>query len=277
MAGGLKFQNISLGRLEKGSTVVVELSRAANVRLMTPANVNAFKSNRRHQMAKGSGLVKTSPHRIVVPSTGRWHFTVDLIGLKPGTVTVRHHVEPAPPPIAKSAPVSRPAFTRSSDLSTIRHVPQAEVPQSPSGRRWDVFISHASEDKADVAAPLKEALEAQGLEVWLDVANMRIGDSLRRKIDDGLAHSAFGVVVLSPSYFDKGWPQYELDGIIGRTVSGEQQMLPIWHGLTKDEVQRRSPSLADKLARSTATHTVAEIADEIAAVVKDTANGEDSA
>lgn len=63
---------------------------------------------------------------------------------------------------------------------------------------------------------------------------------------------------------EKGWTNYELDGIVTRAVTGEQILLPIWHGVTKSEVVAFSPSLADKVARSTATHTVEEIAREIA-------------
>lgn len=132
---------------------------------------------------------------------------------------------------------------------------------------WDVFISHASEDKEAVAEPLAEELTARGVKVWLDKTELRIGDSLRRKIDAGLAKSRFGVVVLSRSFFAKGWPQYELDGIVSRSISGEQTLLPLWHEITKTEVQQYSPSLVDKIARSTAQFTIDEIADEIAEVV----------
>jgi hypothetical protein len=59
-----------------------------------------------------------------------------------------------------------------------------------------------------------------------------------------------------------------LDGLVTRAVSGEQVLLPIWHNITKKEVIQYSPSLADKLARSTATHTVEEIAAEIIEVIK---------
>lgn len=52
-----------------------------------------------------------------------------------------------------------------------------------------------------------------------------------------------------------------------RAVSGEQILLPIWHNVTKREVIGYSPSLADRLARSTATHTVEDIAAEIIEVV----------
>jgi hypothetical protein len=52
---------------------------------------------------------------------------------------------------------------------------------------WDIFISHASEDKAEVARPLQKILEGAGLRVWLDENQLEIGDSLREKIDEGLA------------------------------------------------------------------------------------------
>jgi len=96
----------------------------------------------------------------------------------------------------------------------------------------------------------------------------RIGDSLRRKIDQGLARSAFGVVIFSVAFFAKGWPQYELDGIVTRSVAGEQNLLPIWHKVSKDEVRAQSPSLADKVARSTSAFTAQEIAEEIARRVR---------
>jgi len=136
------------------------------------------------------------------------------------------------------------------------------------GQTWDVFISHASEDKADIARPLYDALTAIGVSVWFDEAELHIGDSLRRKIDQGLARSAFGVVIFSIALFAKGWPQYELDGIVTRSVAGEQNLLPIWHKVSKDEVRAQSPSLADKVARSTSAFTAQEIAEEIARRVR---------
>lgn len=51
---------------------------------------------------------------------------------------------------------------------------------------------------------------------------------------------------------------------MSRTISGEQILLPIWHGIAKQEVIDFSAPLADKVARSTATHTVDDIAQEIA-------------
>lgn len=110
-------------------------------------------------------------------------------------------------------------------------------------------------------------LFARGPSVWYDEFELRIGDSLRRKIDKGLANSRFGVVVLSQALFGRGWLEYELDGLVTRAVSGDQVLLPVWHNVTKGEVISYSPSLSDRLARSMATHIVAEIAAEIVDVI----------
>lgn len=254
----LQFQSYDLGRQQRGAVAVVRLSgNAANVRLMDTHNFNNFRHGRQHRYV--GGLATQSPVRLAIPSDGRWYVTVDLIGLR-GTVRSGVVVEPPHLPPLRSA-VNAP-------LSQIRHEAPPDVGINDEQHVWDVFVSHASEDKAAVARPLAEHLRERGLTVWLDDFELRIGDSLRRKIDAGLAGSRFGVVILSRSFFAKGWPQYELDGLVTRQVSGEQSLLPIWHDITKDEVKARSPSLADKIARSTAQYTIEEIAHEIADVVR---------
>jgi hypothetical protein len=85
---------------------------------------------------------------------------------------------------------------------------------------WDVFISHACEDKESFVRPLAEALRARGLRVWYDEFTITVGDSLRRSIDRGLANSRYGIVVLSPNFFAKDWPQKELDGLAARDSTG---------------------------------------------------------
>lgn len=121
-------------------------------------------------------------------------------------------------------------------------IPSANAPE------WDVFISHASEDKESFVRPLAEKLAAQGLRIWFDELTLKIGDSLRRSIDAGLSRSRFGVVVISPSFLAKEWPQRELDGLTAREVDGNKVILPIWHGIDFDGVRRFSPVLADRLA-----------------------------
>src|ERR1035441_961792 len=117
---------------------------------------------------------------------------------------------------------------------------------------WDAFICHASEDKVSFVEPLANELRKYGLRVWYDRFTLRIGSSLRESIDKGLAKSRFGIVVLSPAFFAKNWPQKELNALFSREVQGNKVILPIWHGVTKEDVLRYSPLLSDLVACNTA-------------------------
>jgi hypothetical protein len=109
----------------------------------------------------------------------------------------------------------------------------------------DCFISHASEDKEAVARPLAHALKGRGYEVWFDEFELEPGDSLPRKIDEGLAGSRFGVVVLSEKFFAKNWTKLELDALVARQMVGSERIiLPVWHGIDEDYLEVVSPTLA---------------------------------
>lgn len=253
----MNFTQYDLGWRSRGEIVEVILSgNAANVRLMDSSNFQGFKNGRNHRYI--GGLAKRSPVHLQIPSSGHWYVTIDMSGLR-GSVKSSARVLPSALPEIREAP-----------LSSIPSLVQQESSPSVDAhvREYDVFISHASEDKEAVVGPLANALKDEGLSVWYDDFELKIGDSLRRKIDLGLANSRVGLVVLSHSFISKGWTNYELDGIVTRTVTGEQILLPIWHNISKSEVVKFSPSLADKVARSTTTHTVEEIAAEIAELIR---------
>ena len=127
---------------------------------------------------------------------------------------------------------------------------KGDVPKSKN-YEYDVFISHASEDKEEIARPLAEALTKRDLRVWYDESTLRVGDSLRRAIDHGLANSRYGVVILSPSFFKKNWPQKELDGLVAREDEMQKVILPIWHQVNHDDVAKFSLLLADRVAAKT--------------------------
>ncbi len=113
----------------------------------------------------------------------------------------------------------------------------------------DLFISHASEDKTAIARPLAVRLRDRGWAVWFDEFELVLGDRLRETIDRGLAETRFGVVILSPHFFAKQWPQRELDGLTAREVgTGRKLILPVWHEVDYAFVARFSPTLADRLA-----------------------------
>jgi hypothetical protein len=113
---------------------------------------------------------------------------------------------------------------------------------------WDVFISHASEDKDAIARPLANALRSLGNRVWFDEFTLSLGDSLRRSIDHGLGSSRFGVVVISPAFIEQEWPKRELDALYARETDGEKVIIPLWHNVTFNDVKKFSPLLLDRLA-----------------------------
>ncbi len=111
--------------------------------------------------------------------------------------------------------------------------------------------------------PLAESLSTLGCRVWYDEFELRVGDSLRRSIDKGLVNSRFGIVVLSKAFFKKNWTKYELDGLTAKEIDGVKVILPIWYGISKKDVMRYSPSLADKIALDASKHPVKHIAKKL--------------
>jgi TIR domain-containing protein len=117
--------------------------------------------------------------------------------------------------------------------------------------KFDIFISYASEDK-QLAKRLAEALQQAGLRVWYDDFELKLGDSISESVDAGLAESRFGVVIISRHFLHKPWPKRELRGLVSRELaSGGRVILPIWHGISKNDLMEVSPPLADVLAVST--------------------------
>ncbi len=254
MSGFLQFD---LGSCRRGQIVDVTLrGNQANIRLMPASQFASYRAGRRHTFY--GGRATRSPVRLTVPHDGQWVVIVDMEGLA-GTVNAAVRVRPGalPPlrPVENAAALAEDGFGP---------VPDGGGPE----RTYDVFVSHATEDKDDVVRPLAHALTGLGLAVWYDEFELRVGDGLRRSIDKGLVQSRFGIIVLSEAFFAKNWPRYELDGLVAREMQGTKVILPVWHRLTRDVLLRYSPSLADKVALSTGDYTVAEIAEQIAIVVR---------
>lgn len=138
---------------------------------------------------------------------------------------------------------------------------------------FDVFISHATEDKDDFVRPLALELARLGYSVWFDEFSLELGDSLRRSLDNGLSNARFGVVVLSPSFFAKNWTQYKLDSLTQRELTGgEKVILPVWHKVSRLDVSRYSLRLADKIAIDS-SHGVTAIALKISEVLGEPSGG----
>jgi len=130
---------------------------------------------------------------------------------------------------------------------------------------YDVFISHAWEDKESFVDEFVLELIKSGVKPWYDKEQITWGDSMRMRIDSGLSKSKLGIVVISPNYIAEGkyWTKTELDGLFQLESVNGKTILPIWHNITKKEVIEYSPTIAGRLAMNTASMTSSEIAAEM--------------
>jgi hypothetical protein len=156
----------------------------------------------------------------------------------------------APAPVAPPQPA--PAILR-----------QAPTPKQQKNKKWDVFISHASEDKTYVR-PLAQALSDARISVWYDEMSLEWGDDIRTKIDEGLANSRFGIVIVSKAFLKKKqWTDHELSGLFALEEPGKKVILPIWHEIEKADLIQYSPSLVLRLAMLSSRDSHADIVERI--------------
>lgn len=90
---------------------------------------------------------------------------------------------------------------------------------------WEVFLCHASEDKAEVVRPLYSHLTARGISCWIDEAEIAWGDSIVEKIQHGLSRARYVIVVLSPQLLQKQWAQKELRSALALELASDRNVL----------------------------------------------------
>jgi hypothetical protein len=135
-------------------------------------------------------------------------------------------------------------------------------------KKWDLFISHAKEDKKDVVEPLAINLERFGVGVWYDTLSLSTGDRLSAAIDKGLKNSIFGLLVISPAFLAKKWPKYEGEFLLQRERVADTMILSLWHNVEYEQVHTWSPELADRLPIRTHGLSPVDIALEIIKVIR---------
>src|SRR5215813_3440446 len=148
---------------------------------------------------------------------------------------------------------------------TIQHAADA-LDEGGAREWWDVFISHATEEKAEVAVPLTRKLEERGLRVWLDRQQIDLADNLRGKVNEGIARSRFAVALLSARYLDKKWTLDELDAFMAREELGPRVVLPVLHGIEAATLAEKYPLLANRIFGDT-SKGLDMVADQIVRVV----------
>lgn len=131
--------------------------------------------------------------------------------------------------------------------------------------KYDIFVSYTSLDKEFVRM-LVHKLTDRGLAVWFDQGALRLGDDVLRSLEDGLEHSNYFLLVLSPSFFQGSWTQFERGVALSRV--GEDHILSVYRGIDLNEIKSHAPLLADRTAISADRHSIDEIADMIFKVIQ---------
>jgi len=127
-----------------------------------------------------------------------------------------------------------------------------------------IFISHASEDKAEFAKPMADHfLTQKGIDAWLDLYEIVGGDDLVEKIWEEGFNADCMVVLLSPDFLTKKWPMNELRTAIAKKINDKFRVIP---------VVVRPCAVPDALASTLRFEvgkdgTIIQIADKIADIV----------
>lgn len=171
-------------------------------------------------------------------------------GVTPGDLLI-HVMELLAYTGVASDEVPAPAATADQAVASVRPPPSAPAPAEPE-YKYDLFISHASEDKLPFVDGLVEALKINGLNVWYDKEQIGLGDSISARINQGLRESRFGLVVFSQHFLIKPWTGAELESLFAmQLLTGRKRLLPLLHEVTIDQVTAQLPLMADRLSCNT--------------------------
>lgn len=130
----------------------------------------------------------------------------------------------------------------------------------------DLFLCHAWDDRHGVATELNDLLEAEGVSVWFSEKDILLGQPFMREIDRGLAKSRAGLVLVTPALLERvnnrGVSDKELSELLAR-----DQLIPVVHETTYEEVRKVSPLLGSRHGLDTAEDSIEVIATKIAELV----------
>ncbi len=142
-------------------------------------------------------------------------------------------------------------------ISTVS-VPKYQAKSLPE---YDVFISHASKDKADLVEELYQSLNKLGVAIFYDKESLEWGDNWKDRILNGTNKAEFAIIVISENFFDREWTERELSEFLNRqNRNGQKLILPILHNITVSQLQGKYPSVADLQAIDSSKYNCDQIA-----------------
>ena len=126
---------------------------------------------------------------------------------------------------------------------------------------YDVFISHANKDKADIVDELYQSIEKLGVSIFYDKKSLEWGDNWKDKILNGVKKAEFAIIVISENFFDREWTEKELNEFLRRqNRNGQKLILPILHNISFGDLMEKYPSVADIQAIESCDYTSDQIA-----------------
>lgn len=146
-------------------------------------------------------------------------------------------------------------------LTPIRETVETRATQQPDLR--DVFLCHAWDDRQGAAKELHDLLEAAGVKVWFSEKDLGLGVPMMRAIDKGLANSRIGLVLVTPALLNRLPKEGVADKELSALLAGNQ-LVPIVHNTTYEELRNVSPLLASRSGLDTREDTMAVVASKIA-------------
>jgi hypothetical protein len=109
--------------------------------------------------------------------------------------------------------------------------------------KYDAFFSYATEE-TQLAHEIVGGLRSRGLKIWYAPLNLKIGDMLLDSIERAIVESRASILLISKAYLCKGWTNYEMDILVRHQLEKKIKILPIWHGVSKEEVETRHVGLS---------------------------------
>jgi hypothetical protein len=133
--------------------------------------------------------------------------------------------------------------------TVIRYRGPTYVEERSRFARPKAFISHDSRDGA-IARDIAIGLSQMGHHVWFSEFSLKPGDRLRQSIEKGIKECKRCIVVLTPNFVSNtGWAATEFESIFAREIHERNSLvLPVWAGVTPDQIFEYSPSLKNIFA-----------------------------
>lgn len=157
-------------------------------------------------------------------------------------------------------------YYTSAEINTLTPVRKIVEKRAEKPDIRDVFLCHAWDDRKESALELYDLLITNSVTVWFSEKDIPLGTSFLREIDKGLAKSKIGIVLVTPSFLkrveNEGVAEKELSALLAR-----DQLVPIVHNTTYDELRDVSPLLGSRNGLDTQEETMGNIAKKLAELI----------